>query len=645
MSALNLNRMILKNFYRNLKNYGLYIFALVFSVSLYFSFVLMSKDEVAADQLSSRMLMSTGFLTGSVLLIVIIVTFVMFANSIFLKRRNTELALFQLIGLNVGKVFRILLLENAIIYFSSMIMGILFGFLFSRVLLMILLRVMQIELSVGLNFSMDAIIQTAMMFVGIFLLLLIQNFIFLKRTKLIDMINLDRTNESDSRQLGARTVIMGVVGLSMIALGYYLSTKLIDFIDIIIPITLTVLALTIVGTYITFKFSVAFLLNLIRKSKRGHVNVTDVLSLTRIMFKMKSNSFLLTMISVISALSIGLMSLAYITYYSFESLIEDTMPHDYTFYEEEGLDFYETLLEEADVDYQPFTVAATDSIVKIDGAIQGDFEGMGFDDPTLNMAVVSDADLDDVSLEPNQTVITGTSTILGSFVQYTINEGVTFVGDDYEHTLELIGVQEASVLSSMVSYGSPVAIVDETVYQQLVENRSQEIQGDLERMMYAIDITEGDSMEIFNMMDGEDHPAFASKIQQHTTQMQGNGLVMFIIAFVGFSFLLTSGCILYFKQVGESEDEKASYTVLRKLGFSEREIIKGLSLKMVITFGIPLLIGLLHAYFAVNAGWFLFGTKMWTPMLIVMGVYTVLYSIFAVLSLLYYKRVVRESLA
>ncbi|WP_316641579.1 FtsX-like permease family protein, partial [Salinicoccus roseus] len=166
--ALNLNRIILKNFFRNIKNYGLYIFALIFSVALYFSFVLMSKDESAAEELSSGTMMSTGFIVGSVLLIVIIVTFVMFANTIFLKRRNQELALFQLIGLNRGRVFRILVLENAIIYFGSLMVGILFGFLLSRMLMMILLRIMQVELSVGLNFSMAAVGQTALLFIGIF---------------------------------------------------------------------------------------------------------------------------------------------------------------------------------------------------------------------------------------------------------------------------------------------------------------------------------------------------------------------------------------------------------------------------------------------------------------------------------------------
>ncbi|MBY8910784.1 ABC transporter permease, partial [Salinicoccus roseus] len=165
---MNLNRIILKNFFRNIKNYGLYIFALIFSVALYFSFVLMSKDESAAEELSSGTMMSTGFVVGSVLLIVIIVTFVMFANTIFLKRRNKELALFQLIGLNRGRVFRILVLENAIIYFGSLMVGILFGFLLSMMLMMILLRIMQVELSVGLNFSMAAVGQTALLFIGIF---------------------------------------------------------------------------------------------------------------------------------------------------------------------------------------------------------------------------------------------------------------------------------------------------------------------------------------------------------------------------------------------------------------------------------------------------------------------------------------------
>ena len=84
--------------------------------------------------------------------------------------------------------------------------------------------------------------------------------------------------------------------------------------------------------------------------------------------------------------------------------------------------------------------------------------------------------------------------------------------------------------------------------------------------------------------------------------------------------------------------------MLRRLGFSQGEILRGLGLKMIISFGIPLIIGLLHSLFAVKSGWFIFGIEMWTPTLIVMGVYTVLYSIFALMSLAYYKKVVKNSI-
>jgi len=119
---------------------------------------------------------------------------------------------------------------------------------------------------------------------------------------------------------------------------------------------------------------------------------------------------------------------------------------------------------------------------------------------------------------------------------------------------------------------------------------------------------------------------------------------MFIVGFLGLSFLVTSGCILYFKQMDESEEEKPNYTILRKLGFTQGDLLKGIQAKQLFNFGIPLVIGLAHSYFAVKSGWFMFGTELWTPMVIVMLLYTVLYSIFAFLSVLYYKKVIKASL-
>lgn len=138
--------------------------------------------------------------------------------------------------------------------------------------------------------------------------------------------------------------------------------------------------------------------------------------------------------------------------------------------------------------------------------------------------------------------------------------------------------------------------------------------------------------------------SYSSHLELSNTQKQLYGLIMFIVGFLGLTFLITSGCILYFKQMGEGEEEKPNYTILRKLGFSEGDLLKGIQRKQLFSFGIPLVVGLCHSYFAVQSGWFLFGTELWTPMIAVMFVYTALYSIFGILSVFYYKRVIRESL-
>ena len=151
-------------------------------------------------------------------------------------------------------------------------------------------------------------------------------------------------------------------------------------------------------------------------------------------------------------------------------------------------------------------------------------------------------------------------------------------------------------------------------------------------------------MNFLKKMTFSDNSLHYSRLEMSNNQKKNMGLIMFIVGFLGLTFLITSGCILYFKQMDESEEEKSNYTILRKLGFTQGDLLKGIQAKQIFNFGIPLVIGLLHSYFAVQSGWFFFGTELWTPMIIVMLLYTALYSIFGILSVLYYKKVIKEAL-
>lgn len=61
--------------------------------------------------------------------------------------------------------------------------------------------------------------------------------------------------------------------------------------------------------------------------------------------------------------------------------------------------------------------------------------------------------------------------------------------------------------------------------------------------------------------------------------------------------LIAAGCIIYIKQMDENEDEMANYQILRKMGYTHQDMFKGLALKIAFNFGLPLIIGLGHAFF------------------------------------------------
>ena len=48
--------------------------------------------------------------------------------------------------------------------------------------------------------------------------------------------------------------------------------------------------------------------------------------------------------------------------------------------------------------------------------------------------------------------------------------------------------------------------------------------------------------------------------------------MLFVLGFLGIAFLLSTGCIIYIKQIDETEDETSNYKILRKLGYTSRDM-------------------------------------------------------------------------
>ncbi|MTH54710.1 FtsX-like permease family protein [Bacillus mangrovi] len=645
---MSINQLIFRNLKKNLKNYYLYVFALIFSAALYFAFVTLQYDP-SMDEVEGSIKGGAAIRAASVLLVGIISVFLLYANTIFIKRRSKEIGLFQLIGMTKSKIFRILTAENFILYFSSIAAGILLGFFFSKLIIMILYKITGVQAIASLRFSPEALLQTAIVFIAGYLLIMAMNYLYIKRQTILSLFRKTSSTEGKVKRTSVLEAVIGILGIGLIGAGYYVSSRLFegDFTNMmaLFMSMIFILASVIIGTYFFYKGSVRFLLNIMRRRKKGYMPVRDVLSLSSIMFRMKSNSLLLTIITTVSALALGLLSLSYISYYSAEKTAEYYVPNDFSFTNQESAETFQTALKEEGIPFELDTREVLQAYADFQDILLSETENAAFDSSRAVLPVVSDKSTDGPDLSPEEVYFTGMTDIQNRILPLKPEGEIAWKIGNQTIPQKYTGMEDPFIVSLNFTGGMPVAVVDEAVFQELKKNQDPAIKKDNNRYI-GIDIPDAENLDaanvLFKTVAVKEYQV--SQFQEAEGQKINMGLTMFIVGFLGLAFLISSGCILYFKQMDESEEEKPNYTILRKLGFTRDDLISGIRVKQLFNFGIPLILGLLHSYFAVQSGWFFFGAELWTPIIIVMVIYSGLYSIFGVLSVIYYRKVIKEAL-
>jgi len=650
---MSINQLIFRNLKKNLKNYYLYVFALVFSAALYFAFVTLQFDP-AMDEAKGSVKGAAAIKTASYLLVGIVSIFLLYANTIFIKRRSKEIGLFQLIGMTKNKIFRILTLENFFLYFGSILLGVLVGFSVSKLIIMILFKTIGVEVAAELHFSTQAFKQTIIIFLVIYLLIMLMNYLFIKKQTILSLFRVNSVTEGKARRVSILEMLIGIAGILLISLGYYISSELFGgkFVTMtaLFAAMIGILSSVILGTFLFYKGSVSFIFNVIRKQKNGYLNINETLSLSSIMFRMKSNALLLTIITTVSALAIGLLSLSYISYYSAEKTAKNNVPEHFAFTNVQDAEQFKEALNKNKLAYTEKTIPVIQVDVNVKSIMNNNLEGVSVagNSDMMTLPVVSEKSVDGIQLSKDELYLSGYSSMLKQFMSLKDSGPVKLVNPTQSIPQQYIGLKEQPIVSWLFkSGGLPVVIVDDSVFERLNNHLDPAIQKH-STLHIGINVKDRSDLKeatrLFNDMQVSKRNKNDSQLNTSNQQKQTMGLIMFIVAFLGLTFLITSGNILYFKQMGESEEEKPNYTILRKLGFTRADLLRGIKIKQMFNFGIPLVVGLLHSYFAVKSGWFFFGTELLTPMIIVMLLYTILYSIFGILSVSYYKKIIKEAL-
>lgn len=650
---MTLSQLVYRSMLKNMKHYYLYFFALIFSVTLYFSFITLQFNKSVLAETRNSGTATAGFEVATYLLYFIVLVFVIYANHLFMKRRSKELGLYQLIGMTKGLIFRLLVLENVLLFGGAVLTGIAGGFLSSRLFAMILLKLLGRDLVVGLTFSLEAVGQTLLFFGGMLLIILVQLFIFIKRQTLLEMFQASNKADESVRKFSVFQMLMGVVGLALIIYGYYASTILFEGEGNKLALDMGgILATTIGGTFLVFRYSVALLINMWRMKKNGFVSRTDVVALTPIMHRMKSNAKSLTLITVLTAVSLGINTLAYIAYYSSEKNASMSIPADYVLKTEKA-DKFLTALEKANIKYDKKVYEYGHGDVPFHLLLKNPEEQSSAGYYVLQQAPIVAASNYGADLTGNKAIITGYYGYSADLFDVVANREVTLsIYGEKDITIFVTKIDRKPLLAKLnTNATTPIVVVSDELFAQLariegwlVNKETHVTITDKKQLATAEKLYKQSGADVFMTFEDGHERKIPSYETLREENMQSLGLTIFVTAFLGLAFLLASGSILYFKQMSEADSESGSYTILRKIGYSQQDLLRGIYMKQLFNFGVPVSVGLLHSYFAVKSGWWLFGTELVVPMIIMMLLYVAIYIVFALLTIQYYKKVIKAAL-
>jgi bacitracin transport system permease protein len=629
---------------KNIKMYYLYFFAMIFSIGLYFIFSTLQSDQTVIETVQTSVNFSTAFQIAGILLILITIVFTMYATDIFIRRRSQEIGLYQLIGLSKAWVARLLILEHTILGVGALFIGTLVGTLLSRLFLLLLMSILGLDAKFGLTFSSQALLQTIAVFTSLLVITSLQIIWTVHRSTLLQLFQANHQKDTFVKRPSIVSGILGAAGVGLISFGYYVSTFIGYDADALILLMLIVLISTILGTYLVFRTTVSWILYMYRKRQNGNLGLVNSLSVAPLMHRMKGHANSLTLITILSAMTITMISLSYSLYYSIEKDVRLAMPFDFAVDVPEDAAVISSKLKKAQITFdqyqvdaiqfngswvdqeqkskpshsnRPFLLFSAERMVKV---------GVQLELPPKNKAIYHNS----------RAVIEGMEVPPLKEVQYASND---------EINLLTVSKHKLQNVMNYVFRGDQLLVSEETFKR--MKDRIQENE-------YKKVVT----FEVFNILD-RDRTDTASNIFRSSVDSdlflrdfystyegsrQNFGLLIFIAGFLGLVFILSTGSILYFKQMTEAEQEKSHYRTLRQLGFQVGDIMRGIIRKQLFVFLIPLGMGLTHAAFALKVSTILIAASMLTPIIISMAAYIIIYLAFMVVTIGYYRSIVTNAL-
>ncbi|ACA38054.1 ABC transporter, permease [Lysinibacillus sphaericus C3-41] len=570
-----------------------------FSVAVFFIYsMLMFHPDIERGILGEVSLI--GMVGAEIVLVLFTLFFLYYSMSAFLEARSHEFAILLHLGMEKRQMNKLVFLETMIIGAGSIIVGIVFGFSFSKFFFMIVREILHLD-ELPLYVSWQPFLLTIGVFTSAFVVISFISVYFTRERKLRDLIK----GSDYLNSLTTYSKIRAVYGIALI-LGTYILAFVVGHTSLI-GLTLLIPFSATFGTYYFFSDSVPCFLDLARGKRKFHWQRYRLLSLaeqTHIMMDNVKMFFVVTMVSTLAFLSVGVLA----TMSSYTTQYDRLNPLGLVYkgdidnpYEREHINSLRLQLEEKGLSYQLSRFVV---IKQTSSFTQNEVEVFRESDMNVLLSSYSYPLLD---LGSGEAV----------FIPYS-EDSLKKLKNRVVHTVleeNSIPITIDSVYPKIVFPGSIVSVnsivISDEDFAKLIHPISEKnlIQPSYHLFTFVIpqwmetkevgkDIDYLESNLYFLKKDKFSPFYFENAGLNYSYILATYSLFTLVGVLVATVFLLAAGSFIYFKLHTSLEREKRKFDVLKRMGLTDIELKKLVNRHLFPQFFLPWGVAMMHSAFA-----------------------------------------------
>ena len=213
---MNLFKLSFMNLKQNIKNYGMYVFSMIFSILVFYNFRTLSHSE-QFNELQDIKVVSVISAMCAMVLFLFFIYFISYSSKFFIEQRKKEFGIYTFMGVENKKIALLFAGEGLLIGIIALIGGIFGGILTNKLFLMALVKISNLNKVMKFEISYSAIIDTSCIFIAILIIVFIKEYITLLKTDISKLINATHIYQSDNSK---NKTLQGLLGLIIILLAY-----------------------------------------------------------------------------------------------------------------------------------------------------------------------------------------------------------------------------------------------------------------------------------------------------------------------------------------------------------------------------------------------------------------------------------------